>query len=121
MFDIKWSGAGRCPGDPIPGDPIPGDPITVAVPAAVRCAELVATARAALGELAGLVSDGVFAQVPDVVVGEYVVLVSPMVRDMCPQRPGYVIRRVLMPERVVIRFVLLGCYRIRIRRLVQHG
>ena len=81
MFDIKWSGAGRCPGDPIPGDPIPGDPITVAVPAAVRCAELVATARAALGELAGLVSDGVFAQVPDVVVGEYVAELSRVVED----------------------------------------
>ncbi len=38
-------------------------------------------ARAALGELAGLVSDGVFAQVPDVVVGEYVAELSRVVED----------------------------------------
>ena len=71
-------------GDPIPGDQVPGDlmPVVVTpVARAVRCAELVVTARVALSELAGLVSDGVFGEVPDVAVGEYVSELSRVVED----------------------------------------
>ena len=76
MFDINWSGAGR----------FHGDPITVVVSPAVRCAELVATARAVMAELAGLVSAGVFAQVPDVAVGDFVGELSRVVEDACAVR-----------------------------------
>jgi hypothetical protein len=70
MFDIQWAGAGRFHGDPIR-----------VVPPAVRCAQLVASARAAVAELAGLVADGVFGDVPDVAVGEYVSELSRVVED----------------------------------------
>ena len=71
MFDNNWSGAGRHR----------GDPNTSAAPAAVRCAELVTAARAVVAELAGLVSAGVFGEVPDVAVGEFVADLSRVVED----------------------------------------
>ena len=94
MYDTDEVDVGRCPGDQIPRDPIlgdpilgdqiPGDPMPVVVTPvarAARCAELVVTARVALSELAGLVSDGVFGDVRDVVVGEYVSDLSRVVED----------------------------------------
>lgn len=52
----------------------------VVTPAA-RCAELLAAARGALAELARLVSDGVFTEVPDLAVGEFVSDLSRVVED----------------------------------------
>ena len=71
MFDINWSGSGR----------FHGDPVTMVRSRAVRCAELVASARAAMTELAGLVADGAFVEVADVAVGEFVSELSRVVED----------------------------------------
>ena len=62
MFDTTWPGVSR----------FHGDPITMVVPPAARCAELVASARLALAELAGLVAEGALGDVSDVAVGEFV-------------------------------------------------
>jgi len=63
MFDIMWPGAGR----------FHGDPITMVVPSAARCAELVATVRSSLTELVGLVSQGGLRDLSDVAVAELAV------------------------------------------------
>ena len=71
MFDIYWSGSGR----------FHGDPVTMVRSRAARCAELVAAARAAMAELAGLVADGAFVEVADVAVGQFVGELSRVVED----------------------------------------